>query len=395
MFSQRWSSWSSARGRRRSSMPVSASRPPGGAEASAISSDLDARLVERLEHVRRARRRRARRGRRPRPAGRAPRARSARVQSSIAVSAPRGRRRVPEFSTSSCEPAGDPLAQVRSAACASSSPTSSSGAPISSAVEAALLVERRTRRRRRGRGGRPSPSRRQRWYCDCDQPPWSCWLCTSSSTRSVSSSASPSPTKRRAVRRLASSTHQRSASRVGAPAARRTGCGRARRAESTGRRSRTTSSRSAGPQAYTATARVPFCAMSPAWSIVAHALDVVLERLALVVVEPFGLLDRCAASVSTDVIADDRAAGVANCGRVEVQEHGQDAAALRAHIGEPTQLVAGDRVGCHGGRLPSLCRGRTPVGHGERFVVRWLLRTIVEGGLRVCIDGAPPSEVHR
>ena len=127
----------------------------------------------------------------------------------------------------------------------------------------------------------------------------------------------------------------------------------------------------------------------------AHALDVRLQRLALVVVEPFGLLD--AVRGLGEDRGDRRRSGRrrGELGRIEVQEDGQDAAALRLDVGEPAQLVAGDRVGCHEGRLPSLCRGGTPVGHGERFVVRWLLRTIVEGGLRVCIDGAPPSEVHR
>ncbi len=98
----------------------------------------------------------------------------------------------------------------------------------------------------------------------------------------------------------------------------------------------------------------------------AHALDVALERLALVVVEPFGLFGTVR-GLGEDRRDRGRTRGRrGELGRVEVQEHGQDAAALRAYVGEPTQLVAGDRVGCHGGRLPSLCRGRTPAGHGER-----------------------------
>ena len=40
-------------------------------------------------------------------------------------------------------------------------------------------------------------------------PPWRCWEWTLSSIRSVSSSCSGVPVKMRAIRRLASSTHQR------------------------------------------------------------------------------------------------------------------------------------------------------------------------------------------
>ena len=45
---------------------------------------------------------------------------------------------------------------------------------------------------------------------------------------------------------------------------------------------------------------------------VAHALDVVAQRHALVVREPVALLDLVRAAVITEVIADDRALGVAN-----------------------------------------------------------------------------------
>ena len=76
-----------------------------------------------------------------------------------------------------------------------------------------------------------------------------------------------------------------------APAARRTASRRAPRASSSGWRSDTTSSRSSGWQANTATARVPL-AGDVAAEHLAHALDVGLQRLALVVLEVAGLLDR-------------------------------------------------------------------------------------------------------
>ena len=70
--------------------------------------------------------------------------------------------------------------------------------------------------------------------------------------------------------------------------------------------------------------------MSPADQRLPHALDVLPQGGALLLAEAVGLVHAMwSASVSTDVIAVDRAAGVANSDGSRFEEHREDAAALR------------------------------------------------------------------
>jgi hypothetical protein len=90
-----------------------------------------------------------------------------------------------------------------------------------------------------------------------------------------------------------------------------------------------------------------------------HALEVLLERLALVLLESVGILD---AVRRLREHGRDRGRAGGRRGElrgIEVQEDRKDTASLRTDVGEPAQAGAGDRIGCHEARLPSLCRGRT------------------------------------
>ena len=83
-------------------------------------------------------------------------------------------------------------------------------------------------------------------------------------------------------------------------------------AKSTGWLSRTTSSRSAGSHAYTATARVPFWAMSLAISVSRTRSMSAFSATRSSWSSPSAWSTRWAASVITEVTAVERAAGVAN-----------------------------------------------------------------------------------
>jgi hypothetical protein len=80
----------------------------------------------------------------------------------------------------------------------------------------------------------------------------------------------------------------------------------------------------------------------------AHALDVAAQGLALVVLEGPGLGLGLVRGVGHD--RGDRAGARGRGGelrRVEVQEDREDAAAIRVHVGQSPQELAGDRGGCH------------------------------------------------
>ena len=142
------------------SMPVSGSRPPAERKPSATSSDLDALLVERLEHRRRARPRRGRRAPTP-SARRSSASRSPRRRQLLhrLRRPPRARRR----SRSSRRRGGaGPRSARAGTGAASARPRSPARRRADQqALEAALLVALKATSPTCDAGGRPSPSRRR------------------------------------------------------------------------------------------------------------------------------------------------------------------------------------------------------------------------------------------
>ena len=88
----------------------------------------------------------------------------------------------------------------------------------------------------------------------------------------------------------------------------------------------------------------------------AHALDVGPQGLALVGVEPLGLVDLVRRGGDDGVDLGRARRGGGELARVEVEEDGEDQAALGAQLGQPAQAPARDRVGCHTARLPRVQR---------------------------------------
>ncbi len=119
------------------------------------------------------------------------------------------------------------------------------------------------------------------------------------------------PVKIRATRRLTSSTHQRSP--PGPPTSGSTYAWSSTTArDSIGCASRTTSSTSAGPQANTATARVPFVATSEASSTSRTRSTSARSAIRSSWPRPSASSTLWAAAVSTELISVARAGGVAN-----------------------------------------------------------------------------------